>query len=388
METSDGRARVETVLSQAGSRWDALTGAVAMPIYQTATFRHPALGQSTGFDYSRTTNPTRQALEQTIAALEGGPRGFAFASGLAAIDAALHLVGSGTRLAVTEDLYGGTFRLLERVYRGRGIAVDYVDTSRVENVERALAAGARAVFVESLTNPLLKAADLRAIAAAARAHGALLIVDSTFLTPYLQQPLALGADVVVHSASKYLGGHNDVVAGLVVARTAELAERLAFYQNAVGGVLGPQDSWLLLRGLKTLAVRLDRQQTNAQAIAEWLARHPRVRRVYYPGLPGDPGHAVLAAQSRGFGGMVSFEIDDAQRVPGILECVRVFLFAESLGGVESLITYPIVQTHADIDVATRERLGINDRLLRLSVGLEHVDDLLGDLESALGEGGR
>ena len=387
MATEEKPARIETVLSQAGSRWDALTGAVVMPIYQTATFRHPALGQSTGFDYSRTTNPTRQALERTMAALEGGARGFAFASGLAAIDAALHLVPSGTRLAVTEDLYGGTFRLLERVYRGRGIAVDYVDTSRVENVERALAAGARAVFVESLTNPLLKVASVRAIADVAREHHALLIVDSTFLTPYLQQPLALGADVVVHSASKYLGGHNDVVAGLIVARTAELAERLAFYQNAVGGVLGPQDSWLLLRGLKTLAVRLDRQQKNAQAVAEWLTQHPRVRRVYYPGLANDPGHAVLAEQSRGFGGMVSFEIDDPLRVPGVLESVRVFLFAESLGGVESLITYPIVQTHADIDAATRDRLGINDRLLRLSIGLEHVDDLIADLDLALAAGG-
>jgi cystathionine beta-lyase/cystathionine gamma-synthase len=388
MATQEKPARIETVLSQAGSRWDALTGAVAMPIYQTATFRHPALGQSTGFDYSRTTNPTRQALEQTMAALEGGARGFAFASGLAAIDAALHLVPSGTRLAVTEDLYGGTFRLLERVYRGRGIAVDYVDTSRVENVERVLTAGARAVFVESLTNPLLKVASVRAIADVAREHHALLIVDSTFLTPYLQRPIALGADVVVHSASKYLGGHNDVVAGLVVARTAELAERLAFYQNAVGGILGPQDSWLLLRGLKTLAVRLDRQQRNAQAVAEWLTKHPRVRRVYYPGLANDPGHAVLAEQSRGFGGMVSFEIDDPLRVPGILESVRVFLFAESLGGVESLITYPIVQTHADIDAATRDRLGINDRLLRLSIGLEHVDDLIADLDAALGSGGQ
>jgi cystathionine gamma-synthase len=388
MKTQDQRAQIETVLSQAGSRWDALTGAVAMPIYQTATFRHPALGRSTGFDYSRTTNPTRQALEQTMAALEGGERAFAFASGLAAIDAALQLVGSHTRLAATEDLYGGTFRLLERVYRSRGIAVDYVDTSHAENVERAIAAGARAVFVESLTNPLLKAADVKAIAEITRARGALLIVDSTFLTPYLQQPLALGADVVVHSASKYLGGHNDVVAGLVVARTPELAERLAFYQNAVGAVLGPQDSWLLLRGLKTLAVRLERQQENAQAVAECLAEHARVRRVYYPGLAKDPGHAVLAAQSRGFGAMVSFEIDDARRVAGLLESLRVFLFAESLGGVESLITYPIVQTHADVDAATRERLGINERLLRLSVGLEHLDDLLFDLGQALGAGGQ
>lgn len=387
MDTQEKQARIETLLSQAGSRWDALTGAVAMPIYQTATFRHPALGRSTGFDYSRTNNPTRQALEQTVAALEGGERGFAFASGLAAIDSALHLVGNDTRLAVTEDLYGGTFRLLERVYRERSIGVDYVDTSRVEAVERVLAAGARAVFVESLTNPLLKAANVRAIAEVARRHSALLIVDSTFLTPYLQRPISLGADVVVHSASKYLGGHNDVVAGLVVTRTAALAKRVAFYQNAVGGILGPQDSWLLLRGLKTLAVRLERQQSNAQAVAEWLARHPRVRRVHYPGLATDPSHAILAEQSHGFGAMVSFEVDDARRVPGILENVKIFLFAESLGGVESLITYPMVQTHADVDTVTRERLGINERLLRLSVGIEHVDDLIADLDLALGAGG-
>jgi len=239
------------------------------------------------------------------------------------------------------------------------------------------------VLLESLTNPLLKVADLSATAAAAKRAGALLAVDSTFLTPYLQQPLALGADIVVHSGSKLLGGHNDVIAGLVVAGTPELGERLAFCQNALGGVLGPQDSWLLLRGLKTLAVRLDRQQQNAQALAEWLTRHPRVRRVRYPGLPSDPGHGRLAAQSRGSGAMVTFEVDDARLVPAVLERVQVFLFAESLGGVESLITYPCVQTHADIDPATRERLGINDRLLRLSVGLEHQSDLIADLDSAL-----
>ncbi len=383
MGTARAEARIETVLSQAGSRWDRQAGAVSMPIYQTATFRHPALGRSTGFDYSRTANPTRQALEETLAALEGGHRGLAFGSGLAAIDAVLHLFPRGTRLAVTEDLYGGTFRLLERVYRERGIDVVYVDTSRLDSVRQALSAGALGVFVESLTNPLLRVADVPAIAAATRAKGALLVVDSTFLTPYLQRPLDLGADVVLHSASKFLGGHNDVIAGLVVARAPELADRLAFYQNAVGGILGPHDAWLLLRGLKTLAVRLERQQTNAQAVAEWLAARPEVRCVHYPGLPSDPGHALLAALGRGFGAMVSFEVKDAARVAGILERVRVFLFAESLGGVESLITYPLVQTHADVDAATRERLGINERLLRLSIGLEHVDDLIADLAQAL-----
>ena len=355
-----------------------------MPVYQTATFRHPALGRSTGFDYSRTSNPTRKALEDAIAALENGSRGLAFGSGLAAVDAVLSLFEPGSRLVVTEDLYGGTFRLLERVYKSRGITVTYVDTSDARRVAQALEAPAQGVFVESLTNPLLKVGDVRTIAALARAKGALSIVDSTFLTPYLQQPLALGADIVVHSASKYLGGHNDVVAGLVVAGSEALGERLAFYQNAVGAVLGPQDSFLLLRGLKTLAVRLERQQRSAQTVAGWLSRDPRVRRVYYPGLAGDPGHALLREQGRGFGGMVSFEVEDPARVAPLLETVKVFLFAESLGGVESLVTYPTVQTHADVDAATRERLGVNDRLLRLSIGLEHEDDLIADLDTALG----
>ncbi len=372
------------MLSQAGSHWDSRTGAVVMPIYQASTFRHPALGQSTGFDYSRTGNPTRQALEDAMAALEGGRRGLAFASGLAAIDAALSLFEPGARLLVTEDLYGGTFRLLERVYRSRGLDVAYLDTSDSACVEQALAAPVQGVFLESLTNPLLKACDVSTIASRAHEQGALVLVDSTFLTPYLQQPIALGADVVVHSGSKYLAGHNDVVAGLLVAGSEVLGERLAFYQNAVGGILGPQDSWLLLRGLKTLAVRIERQQESARRVAEWLVRDPRVRRVYYPGLPGDPGHASLRESSRGFGAMVSFEVDDPSRVAPLLANVRVFLFAESLGGVESLVTYPAVQTHADIDPATRERLGVNDRLLRLSVGLEHIEDLIADLDSALG----
>jgi cystathionine beta-lyase/cystathionine gamma-synthase len=354
-----------------------------MPVYQTATFRHPALGRSTGFDYSRTGNPTRKALEDAIAALENGARGLAFGSGLAAVDAVLNLFEPGARLVVTEDLYGGTFRLLERVYKGRGIEVTYVDTSDARRVAQALDTPAQGVFVESLTNPLLKVSDVEKIAELAHEKGALLVVDSTFLTPYLQQPLALGADVVVHSGSKYLGGHNDLIAGLVVAASQALGERLAFYQNAVGAVLGPQDSFLLLRGLKTLAVRLERQQRSAQAVASWLAQDRRVRRVYYPGLAGDPGHALLA-RGRGFGGMVSFEVDDPSRVAPLLETVQVFLFAESLGGVESLVTYPTVQTHADVDAETRERLGVNDRLLRLSIGLEHEDDLIADLDAALG----
>jgi cystathionine gamma-synthase/cystathionine beta-lyase len=384
MSTTSGGPRIETVLSQVGSRWDGTTGSVSMPVYQSATFRHPALGQSTGFDYSRSGNPTRQALETAIAALERGTRGLAFASGLAAVDAVLNLFEPGSRLVVTEDLYGGTFRLLDRVHRARGIEVAYVDTSDLACVEAALAQPTAGVFLESLTNPLLRVSDVAAIAGRARERGARVVVDSTFLTPYLQQPLALGADVVVHSASKYIGGHNDVIAGLVATADGALGERLAFHQNAVGAILGPQDSWLLLRGMKTLSVRLERQQQNALRVAEWLSRDRRVRRVFYPGLAGDPGHERLRSASRGFGAMVSFEVDDPARVAPLLAGVRVFLFAESLGGVESLVTYPAVQTHADVDPATRERLGINDRLLRLSIGLEHVDDLIGDLDAALG----
>ncbi len=376
--------RIATALAQAGTRRDQKTGAISVPIYQTASFAHPALGQSTGFDYSRTSNPTRQALEDTLAMADGGSRGFAFASGLAAIDCVFRLFGAGDRIVVTEDLYGGTFRLLEKVFRPVGIEFTYVDTADLSAVERALAAPAvRAVFIESPTNPILKIADIRAIAALARPRGILTIVDNTFLTPVLLRPLALGADLAVYSATKYLAGHNDVLAGAVVAAGAKLAERLAFLQNAVGGVLGPQDSWLTLRGLKTLPLRLARQQESAIVMATWLSRHPRVPVVHYPGLPGQPGRAILDREHAGYGGMIAFEVDDAARIPDILAGVKTFLFAESLGGVESLITYPAVQTHADMDPAIRERLGINSRLLRLSIGIEDVEDLIADLEGLL-----
>ena len=376
--------RLTTLLAQAGNRCDSATGAISVPIYQTASFGHPALGQSTGFDYSRTSNPTRLALEQTLAAADGGHRGFAFASGLAAIDSVLRLFAPGERLVVTEDLYGGTFRLFEKLYRPLGIEPVYTDTSDVGAVRTALSdPRVRGLFVESPTNPLLKIADIRALAGLARARGALTIVDNTVLTPCLQRPLEQGADLVVYSATKYLAGHNDVVAGAVVTRTPELSERIGFLQNAAGGILGPQDAWLTLRGLKTLALRVERQQANALSVAEWLCRHPHVRRVYFPGLPGHPGRDILLREKGGWGGMIAFETDEAARIPGILSGVRVFLFAESLGGVESLITYPAVQTHADIDAATRQRLGINDRLLRLSIGIEHEQDLIRDLEGVL-----
>ncbi len=375
--------QLESYLVQCGSRWDSRTGAVSMPVYQTATFRHPGLGQSTGYDYSRSGNPTRAVLEEAMAAIDGGCRGLAFASGMAALDCLGRLLVPGDRIVVTEDLYGGTYRLFERLYRPLGIEAVYVDTADARAVEAALAQGAQALLVESPTNPLLKIADLRELGRLARAHKALFIVDNTFLTPLIQRPLALGADVAVYSATKYLSGHNDVVGGLLVARDPALAEKLAFHQNAAGAILGPQDCWLTLRGLKTLGVRLARQQASALHVAAWLAVHPRVRRVHYPGLADHPGHDRQLLQAAGFGAMISFEVTDAARVPDILAGVEVFLFAESLGGVESLITLPAVQTHADIEPEIRARLGVTDGLLRLSIGLEAPEDLVADLEAVL-----
>lgn len=375
--------RIETLLARIGTARDPRTGSISMPIYQTATFSHPGPGESTGYDYSRTQNPTRQALEEGLAEVEGGARGLAFGSGMAAITTALMLFRPGDHLVVSEDLYGGTFRVLREVFERFGLRATFVDTSDARAVESACTGQTRGIVVETPTNPLMKIADLRAIAAIARRFDALLLVDNTFLTPYLQRPLELGADVVIHSLTKYLAGHNDVVAGALVAREKELGERLAFLQNAVGAIPGPQDCWLVMRGMKTLALRMDAQQRNARAIAEWLTGRPEVEAVYYPGLPGHPGRATHDSQAAGPGAMLSFSLRDAERVPRVLRRVRVIQFAESLGGVESLITYPWTQTHADIPADIRARVGIHDRLLRLSVGVEHVDDLIADLEQAI-----
>jgi len=359
------------------------TGALSIPIYQTATFRHPRFGESTGYDYSRSGNPTRQVLEKGIAELDGGAGGFAYASGMAALTNLLLLFKQGDHLIVTEDLYGGTFRLLDKIFSQYGLAATFVDTSDLDRVAPAIKNETKAILLETPTNPLLKVADIGKISAMAREKGLLTIVDNTFMTPYLQKPLSLGADLVVYSATKFLAGHNDVVAGLIVAKSEELAERIYFLQNSVGAVLGPQDSWLVIRGMKTLGVRLDRQTENAQTIAGWLASHKAVRRVFYPGLETHPGHLLLKEQAQGFGAMVSFELLDKSMAEQILNKVKLISFAESLGGVETLVTFPAFQTHADIDPVERERLGINDRLLRLSVGIEDVDDLLADLEQAL-----
>jgi cystathionine gamma-synthase/cystathionine beta-lyase len=355
-----------------------------MPIHTSAAFQHPALGQSTGFDYSRTANPTRLALEETLARLEGGAKACAFASGLAALDATLSLFSSGDRLVVTEDLYGGTFRLLERFGRQTGLDFIYVDTSDSKAVLHALdQPGVRGLLAESPSNPFLKVADLKSLGAACKKRALLFIVDNTFLTPLLCRPLDFGADMTVYSATKYLGGHNDLIGGLAVAKSAELGERLAFVQNAVGAILGPFESWLLLRSLKTLAIRLKQQGENALAVAGFLKRHKGVKKLYYPGLESNPGHKILAAQARGFGAVISLEVESRARAESILSGVKVFMFAESLGGPESLVTFPLFQTHADLDEAAKTRLGLTDRLLRLSIGLEDAEDLIGDLEAVL-----
>ncbi len=378
--------KMETRLVRAGLGTDPATGAVSTPIHPSATFAHPGLGRTTGFDYSRTANPTRSVLERALADLEGGTAGFAFASGMAALTTVFLLLRSGDHLVVSDDLYGGTYRVLEDVLRRQGLEASYVDTCDTGAVERALTPRTRMLLVESPTNPLLKVADLPALAGLARSRGVWLAVDNTFLTPYLQRPLELGAHLVIHSATKYLGGHNDLLAGAVVAGDQDLADRLARVHNSVGAVLDPHTSWLLIRSLKTLAVRLERQARTALEVARALADHPQVARVYYPGLPDHPGHGLLARQAAGFGAMVSFRLRSADRLDAFLERLGIITFAESLGGVESLVTVPSRQTHCDIPPDVRERMGVTDDLVRLSVGLEAPDDLIEDLDQALGGG--
>ena len=373
---------ITTQAVQIGLEWDTRTGSVSVPIYQTATFRHPGLGQSTGFDYSRSGNPTRQTLEDGIARLDGGARGFAYSSGMAAIANLLLLFSSGDHIVVTEDLYGGTCRLFDKVFNQYGLQFTYVDTSDIAQVTAALRPETKAVFVESLTNPLLKFADIPVLTHVCRERNLLLIVDNTFLTPYLLKPLDLGADITIYSASKYLAGHNDTIAGLVVVKEPHLAERVYFQQNSAGAVLGPQDSWLVIRGIKTLGVRLDRQQANAFKLACWLKGHSRIGRVHYPGLAEHPHHERMKGHARGYGAMIAFEVDNPALVEQILLKTRLISFAESLGGVESLMTFPEVQTHADIPPELRASLGINNVLLRFSVGIEDCDDLIEDLRQA------
>ena len=374
----------DTILAQAGSGRDPSTGAISMPIHPSAAFQHPALGQNTGFDYSRTGNPTRRALEQTLAEYEGGASALAFSSGLAAIDAVMRLFTPGDALVVTEDIYGGTFRLFEQFGKPLNLRFIYVDTSDTQAVERALQAPhVRGLFIELPTNPLLKVADLTALGKLTKAVNALFIVYNTFLTSAACKPFDFGADITVYSATKYLGGHNDLLAGLAVTKSPEYGERLAYIQNATGAVLGPFESWLLLRSLKTLPLRLEKHNANALAVADFLSRHSKVKNVRYPGLASDPGHTLLSRQSRFFGGMISFEVESRAKAEHVLSSVKIFMFAESLGGAESLVTFPIVQTHAAYDEKILSRLGLTECLLRLSIGLEDAGDLINDLSDVL-----
>lgn len=370
----------------AGQKPDPTTGAVVVPIYQTSTFAQEAVGKHRGYEYSRTANPTRAALEQCIAALEGGAHGLAFASGMAAEAAVMQLLKPGDHTVAVDDLYGGTYRLFRRVLEPMGLTFSFVDGSDLKAVEKSLTEHTRMVWVESPTNPLLKLIDIEAVSKLAHAHQALVVVDNTFMSPYFQRPLSLGADIVVHSATKYLGGHSDVIGGALVVNRQDLFERLAFLQNAVGGVPGPMDAWLVLRGLKTLAIRMREHEANARQVAEFLRGHRKVARVLYPGLADHPQRELARRQMSGFGGMISFEVkgglEPARRV---VERTQLFTLAESLGGVESLIELPAVMTHASIPAETRRAHGVADGLVRVSVGIEDAADLISDLDQALAE---
>jgi len=374
--------KIESRLAQIGSQKEPVTGAVSYPVHHAAAFRHPRLGQSTGFDYSRTKNPTRSVLEEAIADLESGDAGFACSSGMAALQTVFALFSQGDHLLVSLDLYGGTYRLIEKVLSRFGITASYADTNDLDALQEALRPNTKAVLIETPTNPLMMITDLEKTCAWAKSRGLLSIVDNTLLTPFFQRPLELGADIVVHSATKYLGGHNDVLAGLIATKGKELSERVGYLHNAIGAVLGPQDSWLLMRGMKTLALRMERHQHNAERIAEFLLAHPMVEQVYFPGLPTHPGYDIQQRQSSGNTGIFSFRMKDARTIEPILRHIRLIAFAESLGGVESLMTYPAVQTHADIPEGIRRKIGVDDRLLRLSAGIEHADDLIADLAQA------
>ena len=366
-----------------GQEPDPATGAIIAPIYQTSTFVQEALGKHKGYEYARTSNPTRAALERNLAALEGGRFGFAFASGMAAINALMTLFKTGDHVVAGHNLYGGSFRLFESVLKDFGLSFSYANTCRPGEVERALRPNTRLLFIETPTNPIMEITDIAAVASVAHRRQALLAVDNTFMSPYFQRPLELGADLVVHSTTKYLNGHSDGVGGAVILNDPALADRLKFLQNAAGAILGPFDSWLALRGVKTLAVRMERHNRNGLAVAEFLAGHPKVKGVHYPGLPSHPQHALARKQMSGFGGMISFETGSLGSARTVLNSVRLCSLAESLGGVETLISHPATMTHASVPAEERQRIGITDSLVRISVGIEDVEDIIADLDQAL-----
>ena len=372
-----------TIAIHAGNEPDASTGAVSVPIYQTSTYKQDALGQHKGFEYARTQNPTRSALERNIAALENAKFGYAFASGMSATDAVLKLVKAGDHVILGDNTYGGTFRLFDKVLKNYGIEFDLVDTTDISKVEMAFKSNTKMVFVETPTNPIMSVTDLQAVAEVSRAHGAKTVCDNTFMSPYLQRPIDFGIDIVVHSTTKYLNGHSDSIGGFVALNNEEDANWIQFIQNSVGAILSPFDSFLVLRGTKTLAIRMEKHDENGRAVANFLAEHPRIQKVYYPGLTSHPQHELAKKQQKGYGGMVSFETGSLENAKKVLESVKICTLAESLGGVESLISHPATMTHASVPAEKREKLGITDGLVRVSVGIEDIEDILEDLDQAL-----
>lgn len=373
---------IQTKLIHGGISEDPTTGAVSVPIYQTSTYRQDGVGQPKQYEYSRSGNPTRFALEELIADLEGGVRGFAFSSGLSGIHAVFSLFQAGDHILLGDDVYGGTFRLFDKVLTKNGLEYTIIDTSNLDKIEQSIKPNTKALYLETPSNPLLKITDLEKSATLAHQHGLIVIADNTFATPYFQRPLDLGSDIVVHSGTKYLGGHSDVVAGLVTSNHKDLADQIGFYQNAIGAVLGPQDSWLLQRGIKTLSVRMEEHQKNAFVVADFLFSHPAVEKVYYPGLPDHELHGVAKQQMSGFSGMISFTLKNEESAIPFVESLQLFTLAESLGGVESLVEIPSVMTHASIPKEKLEEAGIKDGLIRLSVGIEYGQDLINDLAQA------
>jgi cystathionine beta-lyase/cystathionine gamma-synthase len=377
------RARFSTICLHAGQEPDPSTGAIITPIYQTSTYVQEALGRHKGFEYGRTHNPTRMALEGNLAAIEKGKAGFAFASGMAAIGAIATLLKSGDHVVVSDNTYGGTFRLFDKVLRRSGLTFTYVDTSKLDDVERAFTPATRMLFVETPTNPVMRITDLRAAADLAHRHDIRLVVDNTFASPFIQRPIEFGADLVTHSTTKYLNGHSDSVGGIVIAVRDDDIEWLKFVQNAEGAILGPFDSWLVLRGTKTLALRMQQHSANGQVLAQFLSAHPKVKRVYYPGLPTHPQHELARKQMNGFGGMLAFDLGSLEAARRLLNAVRLHALAESLGGVETLISHPATMTHASVPADRRAAIGITDGLVRISAGIEDIDDLVEDLTQAL-----
>jgi cystathionine gamma-lyase/cystathionine beta-lyase/cystathionine gamma-lyase/homocysteine desulfhydrase len=375
--------KFSTKAIHAGQEPDPTTGAVSVPIYQTSTYAQEGLGRHKGYEYARTQNPTRSALEKNLAALEGGRACFAFASGMAATNAVMTLLQAGDHVIVSDNTYGGTFRLFDKVLRKFGLQFSYVDAREPQNVEDAVRAQTRMVFVETPTNPVMSLVDIRAVSEVTRRRGLRLVVDNTFMSPYFQRPLELGADIVVHSTTKYLNGHSDSVGGAVVLNDEEDIRALGFIQNAAGAIISPMDAWLVMRGTKTLAVRMRQHDENGRIIAQFLSEHPKVKKVYYPGLKSHPQHELAARQMSGFGGMIAFETGSLENAKRVLEAVRVCTLGESLGGVETLISHPATMTHASVPEAERVRLGITDGLVRVSVGIEDVEDIIADLDQAL-----